>query len=64
MSSEQDQMTDDLWAKAIIMHLTGTADDPTPMLLVMIAEIRNRPRPLTPITNTPPSPNTTSARSV
>ena len=33
-------MTDEKWAKAIIMHLTGRPDDPAPMLLNMIKEIR------------------------
>jgi len=33
-------MTDVEWAKAIIMHLTGQPEDPTPMLLKMIADIR------------------------
>lgn len=34
-------MTDEDWAKAIIMHLTGCPGDPTPMLLKMIADMRN-----------------------
>lgn len=34
-------MTDDQWAKAIIMHLTGQPEDPSPMLLKMIASIRS-----------------------
>ena len=59
-----DQMTDEQWAKAIIIHLTGQPEEPTPMLLRMIADIRNSPKQLTPIPNSPPSPNTTSARSV
>ena len=59
-----DQMTDEQWAKAIIIHLTGQPEEPTPMLLRMIADIRNSPKQLAPITNTPPLPNTTSARSV
>lgn len=33
-------MSDEDWAKAIIIHLTGRADDPTPMLLKMICDIR------------------------
>lgn len=33
-------MTNDEWAKAIIIHLTGRADDPSPMLLKMVADIR------------------------
>jgi hypothetical protein len=43
-------MTDEQWAKAIIIHLTGRPDDPTPMLLKMIADIR-RDHPLSPVTN-------------
>jgi len=35
-----DQMTDEQWAKAIIIHLTGQPDDPTPMLMKMIADMR------------------------
>lgn len=34
-------MTDDDWAKAIIIHLTGRPDDPTSMLLKMINDIRS-----------------------
>lgn len=30
-------MSDDEWAKAIIIHLTGRPHDPTSMLLQMIA---------------------------
>lgn len=37
-----DQMTDLQWARAIIIHLTGRPDDPTPMLLRMVADIRGR----------------------
>jgi hypothetical protein len=33
-------MSDEDWAKAIIIHLTGRADDPTPMLLKMVRDIR------------------------
>lgn len=33
-------MSDEDWAKSIIIHLTGRAIDPTPMLLQMIASIR------------------------
>lgn len=33
-------MSDDEWAKAIIIHLTGRPHDPTPVLLQMIASIR------------------------
>lgn len=29
------------WAKGIIIHLTGKPDDPTPMLLDMIQQIRD-----------------------
>lgn len=60
-----DQMTDLQWGRAIIIHLTGRVEDPTPMLLKMIADIRVS-KPLTPVTNPPPlaSSITTSARSV
>lgn len=37
-----DEMTDEDWAKAIIIHLTGRPEDPTPMLLKMIADIRGK----------------------
>ena len=37
---EKEPMTDMQWAQAIIMHLTGKPDDPTPVLLQMIADIR------------------------
>jgi len=33
-------MIDEEWAKAIVMHLTGRPDEPTPMLLKMVADIR------------------------
>ena len=33
-------MTNEEWAKCIIIHLTGRPEDPTPMLLKMIADIR------------------------
>lgn len=33
-------MSDEDWAKSIIIHLTGRAIDPTPILLQMIASIR------------------------
>lgn len=34
-------LSDDEWAKAIIIHLTGRPEDPTPMLLKMVADIRD-----------------------
>lgn len=37
-------MTDEDWARAIVMHLTGRPEDPTPMLLKMIADIRREGR--------------------
>lgn len=42
MSSPESATTnsDDEWAKCIIIHLTGRPDNPTPMLLKMIADIR------------------------
>lgn len=33
-------MSDEDWAKAIAMHMTGRPNEPTPMLLNMIATIR------------------------
>ena len=36
---------DDLaWARAIVIHMTGVPDDPSPMLLRMIADIRHEER--------------------
>lgn len=33
-------MTNEEWAKAIIIHLTGKPEEPTPMLLKMVSDVR------------------------
>ena len=38
---KQKANSNDEWAKCIIIHLTGKPDDPTPMLLQMIQDIRD-----------------------
>lgn len=50
-------MTDEEWTKAIILHLTGKPDEPSPMLVKMIADIRaearDSRRKLPPLNKTP-----------